>query len=439
MIRLNLPADINLEKTIIGCMVLDHEQIDEVAAIINVNDMYSETCSVIYKKLRQMQAENKPIDLPSVYTELRDNEIPMTFLTEACDSVITSKKARSYAIKVKEYSKYRDLIRLGKELEQRSSEANEEVNEIINFAENRIYNLGLSNSKQEVIYDLQDSVVMMDYLDELEEAYNTKGITGMSTGITDLDRMLGGFERGGGYTIIAARPSQGKTMLSLNMADYMAINDGPGAYFSSEMKKKKIINRLIAKRCKINGLKLKLGNIKDEDWEKVTDEANRIIEELPLIIIDNKVKKISEIKSIARRLNRKRKLNFIFVDYLQLLEGYENEGNNNLRVEKLSRDLKNLADQLETHVIALAQLSRSCEQRNNKRPILSDLRDSGSIEQDADNVIMVYRDEYYNPDTDKNNIMELLVRKARDGEVGIVEAAYKKEYQDVKDLSRRGM
>ena len=290
-----------------------------------------------------------------------------------------------------------------------------------------------------MIYDLQDSGVMIDYINKLEELYKQDGIAGMSTGITDLDNMTGGFEKRGGYTIIAGRPSQGKTMLALNMADYMARTAGPGAFFSSEMKLQKILNRIIAKRCRINGLRLKSGNLKDSEWEKVTQESQEIVENLPLTIIDNKIKKINEIRSIARRINRKKDLEFIFVDYLQLLQGFDNAGSNNLRVEKLSKTLNNMADQLDCHVIALAQLSRSCEQRNNKRPILSDLRDSGSIEQDADNVIMVYRDEYYNPESEKKNIMELLIRKARDGEVGAVEAAANLEFQMVKDLSRRGM
>ena len=436
-----MPGDAELEQTLIGCLLLDDKQIDEVATIINANDMYSNKAKKLMQVISSMHLENKTVDMPNVASCCKDKNlnIDATYITEAVNKVASPKESRSYAKKIKKYSKHRRLINLSNKVQEKSFDADADIDEIINIAEQQIYDLGLSSGKQGMIYDLQDSGVMIDYINKLEELYKQDGIAGMSTGITDLDNMTGGFEKRGGYTIIAGRPSQGKTMLALNMADYMAQNEGAGAFFSSEMKLQKILNRIIAKRCRINGLRLKAGNLKDSEWEKVTKESQEIVENLPLTIIDNKIKKINEIRSIARRINRKKDLEFIFIDYLQLLQGFDNAGSNNSRVEKLSRTLNNMADQLDCHVIALAQLSRSCENRNDKRPIMSDLRDSGSIEQDADNIIMVYRDEYYNPESDKKNIMELLVRKVRDGEVGVVEAAANLEFQMVKDLSRRGM
>ncbi|TDX48304.1 replicative DNA helicase [Orenia marismortui] len=435
------PHDQEVEKSTIGSMMLDAKAIDEVSTIATDKDYYFEKHGIIHKAILELHNDpEQEVDLVTVSTKLREQgQIDAvggaSYITSLVNSVPTAANARHYAKKVKDYADLRRLIKTGDKLVQMGYKKEANVTEVLDIAQEEIYKSSIQNDSQEDICDFTDSSSWVDHMDDIECRMKQGGITGLPTGFADIDSMTAGLQPGG-YTIIGARPSMGKTMVAINMALNMAKEGNAGVFFSAEMRKKLVLDRFLAAESGVNSLALKKGQLSQKDWIKISDGTARL-NNTPLTVIGNRINHVSDIRALTRKLKREKDIKFIMVDYLQLLQGFEDKSTKNLQVQEMSRAFKYLAAELDIHVIVLSQLSRSVEKRNNKRPQLSDLRDSGSIEQDADNIAFIYRDEYYDPMTEKKNILEFIWGKVRDGQVGTIELAYDLSIQKVFDLSRR--
>ena len=433
-----LPHDFDEEKETLGSMIIDKDKVDDVASILEIGDFYFEKHNEIYKVILKLHDDlESEVDLVAVTSKLRDKELldelgGAKYLSSLCDIVATPESASFHANKVKKYSTLRRIVKTGNNLVKLGYSKESNVEEVLNEVEEKIYQVAENTDKNEDIIKLKNSKNLYKHIDDIEERVAQENITGISTGIKALDNKTAGLHKPY-YTILAARPSMGKTMVSLNVAKNIVENkDRAGLIFSAEMSKKEILDRLLASEAGVDSLKILKGQLKDEDRLKITDAAGKL-NNMNLTIYGKKHKRIQDIRAKARKVAREENIDFIVVDYLQLLDGFDNESREQ-QVSKLSRALNSLGEELNVHMMVLSQLNRQVENRQNKRPILADLKFSGSIEQDADNVIFVYRDEYYNPQTEKKNIMELILAKCRNGKVGTVNVAYDLAYQTIYDL-----
>lgn len=434
------PHNIEAEQAVLGAIFLEPEAFATAAEILVPEDFYRSGHQRIFEVMTKLSDQGEPIDLVTVTTELSNRKLleetgGVSYLTDLAGSVPTAANIAYYSKIVAEKALLRRLIRTATDIVTTSYQKEEDVEEVLNEAERRILEVS-SHQHSGQFHSIKD--VLIDVYDNIERLHLSKGdVTGIPTGYRDLDRITSGFQKND-LIIIAARPSVGKTAFALNIAQNVAVKAGETvAIFSLEMGADQLVSRMLCAEGNIDSQRLRTGKLEPDDWGKLTmamgslSNANIFIDDSPGI-------RVSEIRSKCRRLKQEHGLGMIIIDYLQLIQGSGRMNENRQQeVSEISRSLKGLARELNVPVIALSQLSRGVEQRQDKRPMMSDLRESGSIEQDADIVGFLYRDDYYNPDSDRGNIIEIIIAKQRNGPTGTVELAFVKEYNKFVDLDHR--
>ena len=433
------PQNMEAEQSVIGSVFLDKEAIYKVMRILSPNDFYSESHKLIYEVLLDLNDNALAIDLLTVTENLRQKDYldkvgGVTYIASLPGMVPTSANVEHYAKIVEEKSLLRTLISLASRIANMSYEGSENAQRLMDEAERMILELSSRRSTSAFTPIKEILLKILEYIEFLSE--NKGSVTGVSSGFTDLDSICSGFQKGD-LMILAARPSMGKTSLGLNVAQHAALHSKiPVAFFSLEMSKEQLVQRMLCAEAMVDQHKLRTGNLKDEDWEKINNMAAKLAS-VPIFIDDTPAISIRELRAKARRLQAEYGLGLIVIDYLQLMQAGKKTDNRQQEIAEISRSLKGLAKEMKVPVLALAQLSRSVEQRQDKKPLLSDLRESGSLEQDADMVMFIYRDEYYNPDSEKKGIAEIIVAKQRNGPTGIVELGFLKEYTRFVNLAKR--
>mgnify|MGYP001286508884 FL=1 len=435
------PHNIEAEQAVLGAVFLEPQAIVTASEILLPEDFYRASHQKIFEAMLTLSDKGEPIDLVTVTTLLSNKKMlddigGVTYLTDIANSVPTAANIEYYARIVEEKSTLRRLINVATDIVKTSYSEEDELEEVLDLAEKNI--LEVSNKKNSSKFkSIKD--VLIEVYDNIEMLHNRESeITGIPTGFRDLDKITSGFQRND-LIIIAARPSVGKTAFALNIAQNVAINAGANvAIFSLEMGAEQLVMRMLCAEGNIDAQRLRTGKLEEEDWGKLT-MAMGSLSNAGIYIDDTPGIKVSEIRSKCRRLKQEHGLDMILIDYLQLIQGSgRNRENRQQEVSEISRQLKQLARELNVPLIALSQLSRSVEQRQDKRPIMSDIRESGSIEQDADIIGFLYRDDYYNrEDSEKENIIEIIIAKQRNGPVGNVELAFVKEYNKFVDLDHR--
>ncbi len=442
------PQNIEAEQAVLGAMLIDKEAIAKVSEILTSTDFYRESHRVIFNAMLELYNKNEAVDMVTV-TEIlkRDNKLEdiggIAYITSLANAVLTAANIKFHADIVAEKSVLRQLVRVSTEIAAMGYEGNEDIGIMLDTAESRI--LEISNRKKKAdftpIYD-----VLMESVQNIEKLLTNKGgLTGLPTGFTDLDKLTSGLQASD-FIILAARPSMGKTALALNIVQNVALRAHKKvggeprsvAFFSLEMSKEQLVNRMLCAEAGIDSQRLRIGEMGDKDWNSLWTACDAM-SKAKIYIDDTAGITAMDMRSRARRLKAEHGLDLIIVDYLQLMQGSgrrNNSGDRQQEVSEISRSLKALARELNVPVLALSQLSRGVEARQVKRPMLSDLRESGSLEQDADIVAFLYREDYYNPNTE-NKHTELIIAKHRNGPVETVNLFFYKQFTKFRDLSNR--
>ena len=421
----SLPQSIEAEQSVIGSMIIDKSAIAQVAEKLTEDDFYRDGHKIIYKSIFEMFKNDMAVDLVTLLEYLKSTDQlekagGVTYITEVSSSVPTTANLSSYIKIVEEKSILRRLIKASTAIIEDSYNKQGEVEGVLDLAEKKIFDIAEKRSTSD--FEALSDVLERGFL-EIERLFNNKGqITGVPSGFTDLDAKTSGFQKGD-MVLIAARPSMGKTTFALNIAENAALREGKSVVlFSLEMTKEQLAYKLLCSEANVDMLKLRTGNLDDKDWENIA-RATGPLSKAKIYIDDTAGVTVMEMRSKCRRLKMEYGIDLILIDYLQLMSGSSSE-NRQQEVSEISRSIKALAKEMECPVIALSQLSRAPEQRADHRPMLSDLRESGSIEQDADLVMFLYRDEYYNKETEDKNMAECIVAKHRNGPVGTVKMAF---------------
>jgi len=432
LIKRVLPHSIEAEQSVIGSMLMDREAVIAASEIITGSDFYQQQYGIMFDAMVELFNEGKPVDLVTLQDRLKEKDVPpevssLDFVRDIITIVPTSANVKSYATIVSEKAVLRRLIKTTEEIANTCYAGKEPLENILADTEKSIFDLLQNKGGQEFVPIKQ---VAINVLEKIEDAYKNQGtVTGIPSGFIDLDYKLSGFQPSD-FILIAARPSMGKTAFVLNVVDYVSVRKNlPCMVFSLEMSKEQLVNRMLSMESNVDSQKLRTGTLTDSDWDAVV-EGIGIIGNSKLIIDDTPGISISELRSKCRKMKLEYGLSIVIIDYLQLMSGSRKEGNDNRQQEisDISRSLKALARELHAPVIALSQLSRACETRTDHRPMLSDLRESGAIEQDADVVMFLYRDDYYNKDTEHPNEAEVIIAKQRNGPIGTVNLIWKPEY-----------
>ena len=436
-----MPHSIEAEQSVVGAMLMDKDAITTAGEIISGDDFYQASYGVIFDSMIELFNEGKPVDLITLQERLKEKDVPaeiasLEFVRDLVTAVPTSANVKYYAQIVADKSLMRKMIKLNESIENMCYAGKESVESIMEQTEKSMFQLLQRRTTGDYVPIKQ---VVLNALDKIEKASKSKGtVTGIPTGFIDLDYKLSGFQPSD-FILIAARPSMGKTAFVLNIAQYMAFKKNKAvAIFSLEMSKEQLVNRLFSLESQVDAQSLRTGNMKDSDWEKLIEGAG-IIGQSKLIIDDTPGISISELRSKCRKYKLEHGLDIIIIDYLQLMTGSVGRSSESRQqeVSDISRQLKGLARELNVPVVSLSQLSRAVESRPDKRPMLSDLRESGAIEQDADVVMFIYRDEYYNKDSEFKKQAEIIIAKQRNGPVGTVNLAWLGEYTKFANLSRQ--
>jgi len=424
------PHNAEAEQTVLASALLDHVAVEKILNLLSTEDFYFEANKEIFDSIKSVHMKNFPVDALTVTEELKIREKidyvgGFEYLIKLTENIITSKNVEAYCNIIKEKSTLRKLISTSNEIIEKGYKENEEVQKLIELAETRIFSIS-QNRNINSFTDIKD--VLLNVFNQLEERAMTKGsITGITTGYNDLDRMTSGLQRSD-LILLAARPSMGKTALALNIAMNAVKSGASCALFSLEMSKEQYVQRIISMESMVESNKLRTGNLEEEDWNRLLSTMSSI-SSYNVFIDDTASISMFEMMSKCRRLKMEKGLDIIIVDYLQLMSDGSNTTNRQQEISNISRGLKALARELNCPVIALSQLSRAPELRQDHRPIMSDLRESGAIEQDADVVMMLYRDEYYHKEeSEKKGITEVIITKQRNGPVGTVELAWIGQY-----------
>ena len=432
------PQNIEAEQSVLGSMLLDKELISVVLEILKKEDFYREDHAEIYDAIIDLFEKAEPIDIITVAEQLKvrgslEKIGGLEYITNIATGMHTTSNAKYYANIVEEKSILRKLIKASSEIMSISYEAAEEVTVILDKAEKSIFNI-LQKRNTKGFYHVKE--ILVETFNRLEELYNNKDfVTGIPSGFIDLDYKTSGFQNSD-LVLIAARPAMGKTALALNIAQHAAVYKKiPVAIFSLEMSKDQLVNRLLCSEALIDSQKMRTGNLEDDDWDKIAHTLGPL-SEAPIYIDDTPGISIMEIRAKCRRLKLEKDLGLIVIDYLQLMQGKGRIENRQQEISEISRSLKILAKEINVPVITLSQLSRAPDARTDHRPVLSDLRESGAIEQDADMVIFIYRDDYYNPETEKKNIAEIIISKHRNGSTGTVELIWLGQYTKFGNLRK---
>ena len=426
------PHSEEAEKSVLGSMLMDRDAIVEAEDILVKEDFYQRQYGILFEAMVELYQEGKPVDLITLQDKLKEKDIPealssLDFFRELVDIVPTSTNVRQYAQIVHDKATLRALIKVTEDIGNACYLGKEETSAILEKTEKEIFGLLQNRNRMSDFVPIQE--IVLNSLNAIEEAAKTKGrVTGIATGFTELDYKLTGLHPAE-LILVAARPAMGKTAFVLNIAQYAAFKDNHAvAMFSLEMSKEQLVTRLMASESMVDSQQIRTGDLRDSDWEKLLEGAALIGNSK--LIIDDTASSLAEIRSKCRKYKQTYDIDMVVIDYLQLMSGSNTRGNESRQQEisEISRALKVLARELNIPIIALSQLSRAVEARQDHRPMLSDLRESGAIEQDADVVMFLYRDEYYNPDTEKKNIAEVIVAKQRNGATGSIELVWLGQY-----------
>ncbi|GEL07581.1 replicative DNA helicase [Salisediminibacterium halotolerans] len=434
------PQNIEAEQAVLGAVFLDPQALITSSERLVPEDFYRAAHQRIFTAMIDLHEKNEPVDLVTLTAELEDKETleeigGVGYLTDLANFVPTAANAGYYSRIVEEKSLLRRLIRTATNIAAEGYAGGEDVDLILNEAEKKILEVAQKKDGGEFV-EIKD--VLLDAFDKIEMLQYMDGeVTGIPTGFTELDRITAGFQRSD-FIIVAARPSVGKTAFALNISQNIATKTEENvAIFSLEMGSDQLVMRMLCAEGNIDAQKLRTGHLADEDWQKLT-MAMGSLSKAGIYIDDTPGIKVKDVRSKCRKLKQERGLGMIMIDYLQLIAGDSRSGEGRQQeVSEISRELKGLARELDVPVIALSQLSRGVESRQDKRPMMSDIRESGSIEQDADIVAFLYRDDYYDQETEQKDIIEIIISKQRNGPVGTVELAFVKQYNKFVDLERR--
>lgn len=433
-----LPHSSEAEQSVIGSMIMDREAIVAASEIITGEDFYEKQYSILFENMVELFNEGKPVDLVTLQDRLKEKDVPpqlrsLEFIRDLVASVPTSANVKYYAQIVKDKAVLRRLIKVAEETANDCYLDKEKLDIIMEKTEKQVFNIVQNRSTKEFT-DIKEAVLRS--IDSIESAAKKQGsVTGVATGFYDLDYKTAGFQPSD-LILIAARPSVGKTAFVLNIAEYVAIkNNVPTVIFSLEMSQDQLVKRILSMNSRVNSQSIRTGSLSTDDWANLMESA-RIIGNSNLIIDDTSAISISELRSKCRKLKLEKNLGLVIIDYLQLMSGSKKAESRQQEISEISRSLKSLAREINVPVVALSQLSRAVEQRPDKRPMLSDLRESGAIEQDADVVMFLYRDEYYNKDTEEPGVAEVIIGKQRNGPTGTVKLAYLSEFTKFANLER---
>jgi replicative DNA helicase len=433
------PQNNEAEQSVLGAVFLSKEALITAMEILRPEDFYKTAHQRIFKTMLDLYEKGEPVDLVTVTAELQDHKLldevgGVPYLTALAGSVPTAANVEYYARIVEEKSLLRRLILTATKIANDGYTREDDVGEIIADAEKYIMEIAQNRNSGGFI-PIRD--VLLETYERIEFLSQRRGdVTGIPSGYPDLDKMTSGFQRSD-LIILAARPSVGKTAFALNVAQNVAARAGETvAIFSLEMAASQLVQRMICAEGNLDASKMRSGWLEEDDWQKLT-MAIGTLAKAPIYIDDTPGVTVQDIRAKCRRLQAERGLGLILIDYLQLIHGRGKGDNRQQEVSEISRNLKGIARELNVPVIALSQLSRSVEQRQDKRPMMSDIRESGSIEQDADIVAFLYRDDYYNKETENKNIIEVIIAKQRNGPTGTVELAFLKEYNKFVSLDPR--
>ena len=435
-----LPHSVEAEQSVIGSMLMDKDAIIAASEIITAADFYQQQYGVMFECMVELFNEGAPVDLITLQNRLKEKDVPpevssLEFVRDIITTVPTSANVRSYANIVYEKSVLRKLIKVNEEIANTCYAGKEPLEQILAGTEKTIFDLLQNRNSGDFVPIRQ---VALNVLEMIETASKSQGtVTGIPTGFIDLDYKTSGMQPSD-LVLIAARPSMGKTAFVLNLVDHVAVRKGlPCMIFSLEMSKEQLDNRMLAMESNVDAQKLRNGNLTDSDWDAVV-EGIGVIGNSKMIIDDTPGISITELRSKCRKMKLEYGLSMVIIDYLQLMTGSGGKSSESRQQEisEISRSLKALAREINAPVIALSQLSRACETRTDHRPMLSDLRESGAIEQDADVVMFLYRDDYYNKDTDTPNIAEVIIAKQRNGPIGTVNLLWQPEFTKFVNLAK---
>ena len=433
-----LPHSVEAEQSVVGSMLMDKDAIVVASEIITGEDFYQKQYGILFEAMVELHEQGSPVDLVTLQNRLREKDVPpeissLEFVRDIITAVPTSANIKYYAEIVAEKSTLRKLIRLNEEIANTCYAGKESLEFILEDTEKRVFQLVQKRNTGDFIPIRQ---IVMDAMNKIEIASRNKGaVTGIPTGFVDLDYRTAGMQPSD-LVLIAARPSMGKTAFVLNIAEYVAFRQNQAvAVFSLEMSREQLVNRLFSMESRVDSQHLRTGQLNDQEWEKLIESAG-IIGRSRLIIDDTPGITVPELRSKCRKMKLENDISMVIIDYLQLMSGSGRSDSRQQEISEISRSLKALARELNMPVIALSQLSRAVEQRPDHRPMLSDLRESGAIEQDADVVMFIYRDEYYNKDSEKKDIAEIIIAKQRNGPTGTVELAYLPMFTKFANLQR---
>jgi len=432
------PHSIEAEQSVLGSMILDKNAIVTATEILRPSDFYKEAHREIYEAILEIYGRNEPVDLITLSEELKKRNTleavgGILYLADLSEAISTTANVKFYCEIVEEKSILRRLIDASSEIMAMSYEANENINVIIDEAEKKIFDITQKRSR-EGLDPIKE--VLLESLSRIEQmALNKSNLTGLTTGFIDLDHKTSGLQKSD-LILVAARPSMGKTAFSINIAVNAALKGNASvAIFSLEMSKEQLVQRILSSESHVELQKVINGRLNEDDWQKLL-RAMGPLSQAKIFIDDTPAISLMEMKAKCRRLKMEKGLDLIMIDYLQLMSGEGRTENRQQEISNISRGLKGLAKEMDCPVIALSQLSRAPEIRSDHRPILSDLRESGAIEQDADIVMFLYRDDYYHPDSEKKNIGEVIIAKHRNGPTGTVELVFMGEYTKFVNLEK---
>lgn len=431
----SLPHNLDAEQSVLGSMIIDKTAIAQVTEVLKADDFYRDSHKIIFAGIMDLFQKDIPIDMITLIEHLKsidklEGAGGISYITEISNSVPSIANLNSYIKIVDEKAMLRRLIKASNEIIEKSYGGQDQVENVVDFAQKKVFDIAEKRSSSD--FESISAVLERGFL-EIERLFNNKGeVTGVPTGFRDLDDKTSGFQSGD-MVLIAARPSMGKTTFALNIAQHAALKSGKSVViFSLEMSKEQLAYKLLCAEANVDMLKLRTGNLDDEDWENIA-RASGPLAASKIYIDDTAGVNVMEMRSKCRRIKIEHGIDLIMIDYLQLMSGTGGESRQQ-EVSEISRSIKALAKEMHCPVVALSQLSRAPEQRADHRPMLSDLRESGSIEQDADVVMFLYRDEYYNKETEDKNMAECIIAKQRNGPVGTVKLAWLGQYSKFGNL-----
>lgn len=439
VIKRMLPHSMEAEQCVIGSMIMDREAIVVASELITGDDFYNRQYGILYETMVELNDAGSPVDLVTLQNKLKEKDVPpevssLEFVRDLITAVPTSANIKYYANIVAEKATLRRLIRLNEEIANTCYAGKESLEYILDDTEKKVFQLVQKRNTDDFVPVRQ---IVMNAMDRIEMAAKNKGnVTGIPTGFIDLDYRTAGLQPSD-LILVAARPSMGKTAFELNLAQYMAFRKNMTvALFSLEMSKEQLVNRMFSQESSVDAQKLRTGQLNDQEWERLIESAGTIGKS-NLIIDDTPGISIAELRSKCRKYKLEHNMAIVMIDYLQLMSGGGRTESRQQEISEISRSLKALARELNVPVVALSQLSRAVEQRPDHRPMLSDLRESGAIEQDADVVMFLYRDDYYNHDSPEAGISEVIIAKQRNGPIGTVKLAWLPEYTRFANLEHR--